>query len=261
MGNIDFARFRPFATPFLRANTEHFMECGYNDARNSPMAPLVQAAVDEGILEEDDLGYFQIFTVNGRPRELAFNCPRVADLDPLDPFALSRGYQIGRRKVFRIAELMRRKFAGCEDAFVSVVAPMIGIRESRRIVGEYVLTEDDHQTCRKFEDAVAHNRYPVDIHLKTGTDFRNFAPGEWHDVPYRSLVVKGFDNFWVAGRCISATFVAQSSVRIQPVCRATGEAAGAAAALALKGRHTALGLPYRLVLGTLDLDAPVLAGA
>ena len=261
MGNVDFGRLRGFAKPYLLWNTEHFIECGYSEAKKSPIAELVATAVKDGVLEEDDLGYFQFFTMNGRPRELAFNAPRVADLDPLDPFALSRGYQVGRRKIFRISEFMRRYWAGCEEAYVSVVAPMMGIRESRRVVGEYVLTEDDHQACRKFDDVVARNRYPVDIHLKSGTDYRKFPPGEWHDVPYRSLVVKGFDNFWVAGRCLSATFVAQSSVRIQPVCRATGEAAGASAALAVRLDCTAQALPYRVLSEVLDLAVPPGAGA
>jgi hypothetical protein len=262
MGNVDFDRLRKFAAPYLIWNKEHVIECGCSEATKSPIAELVAKAVRDGVLEEGDLGYFQFFTMNGRPGELAFNTPRVADVDPLDPFAISRGYQIGRSKVFRIAEFMRRYWEGCEDAYVSVIAPMMGIRESRRVVGEYVLTEDDHQAGRKFDDVVARNRYPVDIHLKDGgTDCRTFPPGQWQDIPYRCLVVKGFDNLWVGGRCVSSTFVAQSSLRIIPVCRATGEAAGAAAALAVRHGCTAQALPYGFLGEVLDLAVPVGAGA
>ncbi|HEY3779677.1 MAG TPA: FAD-dependent oxidoreductase [Fimbriimonadaceae bacterium] len=256
MGNIDIEKARASLLPFLRTNTKDYIEMGYGEAMNSPMKDLVWDAVSKGILAEDDLGYFQLFSVNGRPGEFAFNTPRVANLDPLDPFEISRAYQIGRAKIYRIAEFMRQTFAGFENAFVSVIAPLMGIRESRRVVGEYILTEEDHLSCRKFEDAIAHNRYPIDIHLKGGIDYRKFPPGEYHDVPYRSLVVKGFDNFWVAGRCLSATFVAQSAVRIQSVCRSMGEAAGIAAAICSREGFTAQGLPYEKLREHLDLSVP-----
>lgn len=256
MGNIKMDDARVSLEPFLRVNSGDYLELGYGEAMNSPMAPLVAEAVKRGTLAADDLGYFQIFTINGRPGELAFNTPRISGLDPLDPLQLSRAYQVGRKKIFRIAKFMRESFRGFENAYVSVVAPMMGIRESRRAVGEYVLTEEDHRECRKFSDVVARNRYPIDIHLKTGIDYRKFPPGEWHDIPYRSLVVKGFENLWVAGRCASATFVAQSAIRIQPVCRAMGEAAGVAAALCAKSGLSALELPYSDLRDRLDLAVP-----
>jgi len=260
MGNIDMARFRKAAKYILRLDTDHYLEAGYGEAKNGPMEPIIRDAINKGVLEEDDIGYFQFFTMNGKKNELAFNMPRIAGLDPLDPFAISKAYQIGRAKVFRIAAFMKAYFEGCEEAHVSSIAPLIGIRETRRVVGEYVLTEQDHQTCRKFSDSIARNRYPVDIHLKVGTDYRkSFEPNEYHDIPYGSIVVKGLDNLWVAGRCLSADFVAQSSVRIQPVCRATGEAAGSAAALASAKNLKAKDVPYEELAPYLDLALPGLS--
>lgn len=260
MGNIDLARFRQAAKHILRCDTDHYLEAGYGEAKNGPLGPMICDAIQKGILEEDDIGYFQFFTMNGKKNELAFNMPRVAGLDPLDPFAISKAYQVGREKVFRIAAFMKAYFEGCEEAHVSSIAPLIGIRETRRVVGEYILTEEDHQTCRKFPDTIARNRYPVDIHLKVGTDYRkSFEPNEYHDIPYGSIVVKGLDNLWVAGRCLSATFVAQSSVRIQPVCRATGEAAGCAAAIAASKGLKAREVPYPELASYLDLALPGLS--
>lgn len=260
MGNIDMPRFRKAAKYILRLDTDHYLEAGYGEAKNGPMEPIIRDAIAKGILEEDDIGYFQFFTMNGKQNELAFNMPRIAGLDPLDPFALSKAYQVGRAKVFRIAAFMKAYFEGCEEAHVSSIAPLMGIRETRRVVGEYVLTEQDHQTCQKFQDTIARNRYPVDIHLKVGTDYRkSFEPHEYHDIPYGSIVVKGIDNLWVAGRCLSADFVAQSSVRIQPVCRATGEAAGCAAALAAAEGLKAKDLPYAKLAPYLDLSLPGLS--
>lgn len=256
LGGIDLEAARISLKPYLRVDTADYVELGYHEAKSSPMSEHVQCAIAKGVLQEEDLGYFQLFTVNGRTGELAFNAPRINDLDPLDPFQLSRAYQIGREKIARIARFMRETFKGFERSYISVIAPMIGIRESRRVVGEYVLTEDDHGSCRKFEDVIARNRYPVDIHLKVGTDYRKFPPGEWHDIPYRSIVVKGFENLWVAGRCASATFVAQSAIRIQPVCRAMGEAAGIAAAMCAQDGLAAMELPYGQLREKLDLSVP-----
>lgn len=256
LGNVDVARARGSLGPFLRLDTDSYIELGYGEAKAGPMEPLIRKAIERGTLAEDDLGYFQLFTVNGRPGELAFNAPRLSGFDPLDPFQLSRAYQVGREKIFRIARFMKETFAGFEYSYVSVVAPLMGIRESRRAVTDYVLTEDDHLTCRKFPNPVARNRYPIDIHLKTGIDYRKFPPGEFHDIPYGSLVVRGLTNLWVAGRCAGATFVAQSAIRIQPVCRAMGEAAGAAAALCASSGRSSKSLPYRDLEPHLDLELP-----
>ena len=254
MGGIDMIAARQSLAPFLRLNTPDYVEAGYGEAIDSPMAGLVERAIQMGVLEPGDLGYFQLFSINGRPGELAFNAPRISGLDPLDPFEMSTAYQVGRKKIYRISNFMKVSFSGFEHSYVSVVAPLMGIRESRRVVGEYVLTADDHLSCRKFSDVVARNRYPIDIHLKKGLDYRKFPPGEWHDIPYECIVVKEFENLWVAGRCLSADFVAQSAVRIQPVCRALGEAAGVAASWAARNGKTAQQVPYEVLAERLDLS-------
>jgi hypothetical protein len=256
MGGLDLETLAATWPWLFRFNQNGHLEAGYMEAQEGPLGPTIAEAIARGVLEPEDLGYFQVFTMNGRPGELAFNCPRIAGLDPLDPFELSEAYRVGRAKIARVAAFVRGWFPGCEEGYVSGIAPLIGIRESRRVVGEYVLTAEDHASGAKFDDVVARNRYPVDIHLKTGVDFRPYAPGEWHDIPYRSLVVRGFENLWVAGRCLSADFVAQSAVRIQPVCRSMGEAAGAAAALCARSGRAAAQLPYRDLEPYLDLALP-----
>ena len=111
------------------------------------------------------------------------------------------------------------------------------IRESRRIVGDYTLTEEDYLTEARFPDAVARNSYPIDIHstkAKGGLIMKHLPPGHYHEIPYRCLLPVGIENLLVAGRCLSASFAAQAAVRIQQNCRALGEAAGLAAVLALE---------------------------
>ena len=108
----------------------------------------------------------------------------------------------------------------------------IGVRESRMIEGEYLLTQEDLVACTKFDDGVVCGNYDIDIHNPegSGTSHYYFKDGEYYTIPYRCLVPKGSRNLLVAGRCISSTHEAQASYRIMPICCCLGEAAGIAAA-------------------------------
>ena len=119
-----------------------------------------------------------------------------------------------------------------------MTASEIGVRESRMIVGDYVLTEADCRAFTKFEDAVVACNYDIDIHNPegTGTSHYYFPEGEYYTIPYRSLIPKGTSNMLVAGRCISSDHGAQASYRIMPTVCCIGEAAGAAVGLAVKGK-------------------------
>lgn len=216
-------------------------EIGAGEAKNTPLGPLICEAIANGVLAEDDLGYLQFFSMLGRPNELAFNCPRLAGLSATDAWDLSRAQTIGRQKIRRIARFFQTYVRGFENSYIGTIAPMVGIRESRRIVGDYTLTEDDYLLEARFPDAVARNSYPIDIHstkAKGGLVMKHLPPGHYHEIPYRCLLPVGIENLLVAGRCLSATFAAQAAVRIQQNCRALGEAAGLAAALCLEQNVT-----------------------
>ena len=114
------------------------------------------------------------------------------------------------------------------------MAPFLGIRETRRIVGNYVMTADDILGCRRFEDAVAVASYPLDIHHPEGGGCTLTWCGDSYDIPYRSLVPKKVKNLLVAGRSISTTHEAMSAIRVMAPCMAMGEAAGRAAKLAVR---------------------------
>lgn len=255
IGNVSTQACLEFFNEVAWPKNINFFSVGFAEAKDSMLSKLVAKAIHEQVLEEEDLGYFQFFTVLGRPRELAFNCPRLVGFDPLDPISLSKAYIEGRKKIFRIYHFCQKYLPGFQDSYVSVIAPLMGIRESRRIVGEYILTEQDHQECKKFEDVIARNRYPIDIHLASGgVTLKKLPDHDFHEIPYRCLIPKNIENLIVAGRCISATFAAQSSIRIQPVCRAMGEAAGAAAALCAQLRIKPSLLPYEKLHPHLDLS-------
>jgi hypothetical protein len=216
-------------------------EIGAGEAKHTPLGPLIADAVAAGVLAEDDLGYLQFFSMLGRPGELAFNCPRISGLSATDAWDLSKAQTIGRQKIRRIARFFKTYVRGFESSYIGTIAPMVGIRESRRIAGDYTLTEEDYLTEARFPDAVARNSYPIDIHsakAKGGLVMKHLPPGHYHEIPYRCLLPIGIDNLLVAGRCLSATFAAQAAVRIQQNCRALGEAAGLAAALALEQNKT-----------------------
>jgi hypothetical protein len=206
------------------------------------LEPLFRKAVSEGVLQESDGDYFQVFSMAGRPGELAFNCPRiVGDIDGSDPFHLTRAQIASRDMIRRYETFVKSYLPGFENAYVAFTAPMVGVRESRRIQGEYYLTVDDVVGGKKFDDAICRNNYPLDIHREESMNkLRVLRPpeGDYHEVPYRSLVPLGVEDLLVAGRCLSASFEAQSSIRIQTNCRAMGEAAAVASAMSLnRGLH------------------------
>ncbi len=163
-----------------------------------------------------------------------FNSTRVIKLNPVDPVDLSRAEVEARKQMIELYDFVRENFESFKDATLAFSAVSIGVRESRKLIGEYVLTQEDLVSCRRFDDAVATGNYDIDIHnpAGTGTSHYYFKPGEYYTIPYRSFLPKEYDNLLVSGRCLSATHEAQASVRIMPICCCMGEAAGLAAFLA-----------------------------
>ncbi|MCK4263987.1 MAG: FAD-dependent oxidoreductase, partial [Candidatus Aminicenantes bacterium] len=116
-------------------------------------------------------------------------------------------------------------------------ASSIGVRETRRIIGEYMLTEEDILSGRSFDDVIARNNAPMDIHSPTDGK-QKWVQVKPYDIPYRCLVPQIIDYLLVSGRCISSTHKAFASTRFMPCCMATGQAAGIAAALSVKNKVT-----------------------
>ncbi len=164
-----------------------------------------------------------------------FNTTRIVKLDPTDPFQVSRAETMARKQIWEMLEILKATgLPAFENAKIISIASSIGVRESRKLKGEHILTVDELKDCTKFPDAIALGNYDVDIHNPegSGTSHYYFAPGTYYTIPYRSLLPKEFDNLLVGGRCISATHEAQASIRIMPICATLGQAAGLAAALA-----------------------------
>lgn len=165
------------------------------------------------------------------------------------------GFKIPTKK--NLKKVDRERLNGYyKNCFLMDTAPLIGIRETRRILGEYVLTKEDVLSGRKFDDGIARASYIIDLHdgiILTLKEMETLRPpaGDWYEIPYRCLIPRKIDNLLTSGRCISSDREANGSLRVMPTCMATGQAAGTAAALALKREVTLRQLDGRLLRKTL----------
>lgn len=164
---------------------------------------------------------------------LHFNTTRVVKHDPTDAEDVTRAEIMAREQVFEMIDFLRTNFDAFRNCVLLSTGMQIGARESRMIVGEYTLTQEDLVSCTRFADSVAVCNYDIDIHSPdgSGTSHYYFPDGQYYTIPYRIMIPKGADNLLVTGRCVSATHEAQASLRIMPTVATLGEAAGIAAAI------------------------------
>lgn len=169
---------------------------------------------------------------------LHFNSTRIVKRNPVDVFDVTKAEIEAREQVMELYLFMKNNIPGFENSRLLMTASEIGIRESRMIEGEYILTGEDLKACRKFDDAIALGNYDIDIHNPegSGTSHYFFKDGEFYTIPYRSLIPKDSENLLAAGRNISVDHYAQASIRIMPIVCCIGEAAGAAAAIAAENK-------------------------
>lgn len=174
---------------------------------------------------------------------------RVTDVDATDPVALTDAEIAGRRQAVEYARFLRDRVPGYERAELSWLSHPIGVRETRRVYGRYRLTREDCLAARKFPDAVGACGAPIeDHHAGTDTTWVYLPDGMTYDIPYRTLLPQQVDGLLVAGRCFSATHDAHASCRSMAQTMAMGQAAGAAAALAVQGDM----LPHELDVALLQ---------
>ena len=170
-------------------------------------------------------------------------------VDGTDVRQLTHGELQGRQQVKDTFAFIRENTPGFEDSYVVDIAPQIGIRETRRIIGRYSLSEEDILGCADFDDTIGVNGWPVEAHIAGDVEFR-FADSEsrgYNQMPYRMLVPQGVPNLLVAGRCASMTQRGQSSGRVTGPCFVMGQAAGAAADLALSSGTGVGGIDVRVL--------------
>ena len=137
----------------------------------------------------------------------------------------------GRRQAYEVTEFLRSNIERFSDIELLETAPLLGIRESRRIIGEYILTKEDLSEGKRFDDEITTATFGIDIHDPL-EDTQQCYPVKRYGIPYRTLIPKGIEGLLVAGRCISGTSEALASYRVTGNCAAMGEAAGIAASIA-----------------------------
>ncbi|HEY3681326.1 MAG TPA: FAD-dependent oxidoreductase [Bradyrhizobium sp.] len=161
-------------------------------------------------------------------------------INGLEPGDLTQGEIRGRRQAVEAFQFLRT-VPGFEKSYIVDLPPQLGIRETRRVVGGYMLSGEDVLGCASFEDSIGVNGWPMESHVAGDVVF-TFPPipqsRGFNELPYRMLTPEGLDNVLVAGRCASMTHEGQSAARVSGACFAMGEAAGTAAALALEGNAT-----------------------
>jgi len=222
---------------FCQPMTTNFRMAGIDEDRlpsREEINELYFAAKEAGEIDNPRENCLWFYTT--RPGEIHFNTTRVVMLDATNADDMTEAEVEARRQVGQMVDFLRAQAPGFENAYLCAVAAQIGIRESRRVMGDYVLTEEDVLSARKFDDGIARGSYSVDIHnpAGTGTVIKRLPPGEAYDIPYRCLCPVGLDNLLVAGRPISSDHAAHSSHRVMPIAACNGEAAGVAGGLCVR---------------------------
>jgi len=258
LGNVDLEKFEP------------------RDFYSTIQMKIEEAAKKGELPELVERGYLGPFERNSKIGEVYVCTAHSRKCHTTSAEDLTRIAIEQRRQIQQLVNFYRKYVVGFENCWLSYTAPILGIRESRRIIGEYVLTAEDLVLARKFPDAIARDTHGFDIHNpvshlphikhtklskpkepavcfpdKEGGYRAYLKPGEYYEIPYRCLVPLKVENLLVAGRCISADFEAQSGTRLIMTCLTMGQAAGTAAALAIKKKTTPRNLDINLLRETL----------
>ncbi|HEY64039.1 MAG TPA: FAD-dependent oxidoreductase [Caldilineae bacterium] len=253
-----------------------------NEAERSAIVEKIRQAMEEGRLQFYNPN---LASINTMQRDFfSPNMTRWAG-DPTNVRDLTQAELGIRREAWKLLQFLREEVPGFEGAYLRLISPQIGVRESRQIVGEYTLTGQDVQEGRKFGDAIARGSWWIDIHCPMGLTYpvhlcvvecprQERCPfwaaehdksmiaqddlyppdDDWYEIPYRCLVPREVDNLLVAGRCISATHEGMAGARVMGTCMAIGQAAGTAAALAVHGGITPRDVDVDELRRTLQAD-------
>ena len=240
---------------FSNIDWEHFDQLPHDDRYQ-----YIEKAYEEGILSQCDRHLPGMWRIG---QQLGYlNGGHVFNMNSVKYKSLSEGMMRGRQLVQEYAKMYQKYVRGCEKMELVNTSSLMGVRESRRIVGEYELTYADYTARRSFPDQIGVFNKFVDIHVydceKTTWDqFVNrkenarLGIGEYFGLPYGILVAKGFKNLWVAGRCVSSDVMVQASIRVMPAAGMMGQAAATAAVQAIREGTDAAEINTRKLIETL----------
>lgn len=237
IGGVDYDRVREF-----RGNDYKLEKVWKSAQKNGDMRPFQHCI----------MGWWWTPT---RPDQLGINFTHVNFINALKAEDLTAATLEARKQAYESIQVYRKYIPGMEKCHIISTPNTIGIRESRRIVGKYTLTKNDVLSQRNFPDSIGYGSFFIDIHNCSGPgmDKKTVRPdnGFKYQIPYRILVPEGINNLLVAGRCASTDHEALGSLRVMPQCGVMGEAAGAAAAIAIDRNCTAEDVPVQLLQSVL----------
>jgi ribulose 1,5-bisphosphate synthetase/thiazole synthase len=237
------------ALEWVRANPDQFRfpKLDSGDSIDAMLAGVVSVAGYYDLVKEakakGDLsipGDLVFFISRPRPGEVVVNTTHIGMVDGSRSEDLTVAEIEGRRQMMSLMSFLRGYVPGFASCYLVRSGAQVGVRETRRIMGEYVFSAEDIEAARKFPDAIARLAYPVDVHSPKGEGYtreeetrRTIAPppGDWYEIPYRCLLPLGLDNLLIAGKCVSSTHEGHGAIRVMPCCMAMGQAAGTAAAM------------------------------
>lgn len=234
IGGVDWKRVQEFQAKYRERNPD--------DTEPWKLQRVYAEAVDNGDMRPFQTGNMGWWWTPTRPDHVGVNFTHVIHVDSTRAEDLTRATMAGRKQAYETIDVYRKYIAGMEGCYMASTPNTVGVRESRRIMGDYLLTEADVKGEREFDDAICYGSFFVDIHCVDGP---GMDPTQWrppegfkYHIPYRILLPQGAENLLTAGRCVSCTHVALGSIRVMAQCIGMGEAAGTAAALSVEGSVT-----------------------
>jgi hypothetical protein len=251
-------------------DTKHIMPCtlpslftgiDFSKTTYNQVQDLYHQALDDGLFSQYDRHLPGMSKVGNQVGYL--NGGHMFNLNALRVGSMTEGVMLGRRLAQEFLAFFKARVPGYENLEHVTTASLIGVRESRRIVGEYELTKADYLARRQFPDQIGVFNKFIDIHVYDCSDaqWQRFSeehvhsgrlnPGECFGIPYSILVPRGFENLWVAGRCVSTDVPVHGSIRVQPAASMMGQAAGTAAVQAIRQGQRACDLDTQMLINTL----------
>jgi glycine/D-amino acid oxidase-like deaminating enzyme len=256
---LGFARER---SPVRQPGTLTFMLEGYDAGQLDPavVQTLADAAWQEGRLQVGDYTFGRQGQFIGLLRSRGINQPHVINADSSTSVTLTETNLAARRSLLRLLRFIRT-LPGCEGARLAWACADTGVRETVRIVGETTITHADYVGGRVFPDAVCYSLFFIDVHEDEGIYTEPQPAGVVPTIPLGALIPRGSRRLLAAGRCVASDRLANSALRVQPSCMAMGQAAGAAAALAVQNGCASRDVPLKAIRQLLTQHGAIVPGA
>lgn len=197
----------------------------WDKSKNWALLPYFTRAVADKVLQEEDLAYFQLFTVAGMHSTVALNCPRLRDYNPNDPYDYSNALIEAREAIYRLHNFLVCYIPGFKKSYISNIASKIGQRETSRVKCKYDYTIKDIISKKSFNNPALHSNYPIDIHSNQ-KDKSVLMHVQDYTLPIESLMSKNYKNLYIVGKILGCDFKSQAALRVQSSCMSMGEAVG-----------------------------------